>query len=86
MVRECAGFPHVQMSLRFSHICTQVRGESIGIKMIYYRSWIAATQLARHAVRARHCCISHVACKMSYLGSLHTYEVEDGVLKYFPKK
>jgi len=47
MVIECAGFPHVQMSLRFSHVCTQVGGESIRIKMIYYTS-IAARQLARH--------------------------------------
>jgi len=38
----------VQMSLRFSHVCTQDGGESIRIKMIYYTSSIAATQLARH--------------------------------------
>jgi hypothetical protein len=48
MVRVCAGFPHAQMSLRFSHVCTKVTGESIRIKMMYYRSRLAATQLASH--------------------------------------
>jgi hypothetical protein len=48
MVTECAGFLHVQMSLRFSHVCTQVRSDSIRIKTIYYTSLIAATQPAGH--------------------------------------
>lgn len=32
----CADFPHVQMSLGFSHVCKRVRDESLRIKMIYY--------------------------------------------------